>query len=72
MLDNLEVGIGCICVLLGALLLYDGLSGPDVFQTFRVIVGAVFLTFGLFTVWLVVKSKLKARRNYKKHMLGKD
>ena len=59
MLDNLGITIASICLLLGAVVLYDGISKPDASQPLRVIGGAALLSLGLTTLWLVLKNKLE-------------
>jgi hypothetical protein len=65
MLHNFGFIAASVCLLLGAVLLYDGISRPDAIQALRVIGGAVLLSLGLFTIWLVLKTKLEWRRNYR-------
>ena len=70
MLDNLGIAIASICLVLGAVLLYDGLSKPDANQAPILIGGAALLSLGLTTICLILKSKLEWRRNYKKWREG--
>jgi hypothetical protein len=67
MLDNLGIAIASICLLLGAALLYVGVSKPDTNQILTVLGGAAALSVGLITIWLVLKSKWEWRRNYRKY-----
>jgi hypothetical protein len=66
MLDNLGITVASACLLLGAVVLYDGIAEPDASQFLRVIGGAALLSLGLTTIWLVLKNKLEWRRNYRK------
>ena len=66
MLDNFGIVIGSICLVLGALLLYNGLSTQEATQSLEVIGGAVLVSLGTITVGLMVWNKLEWRRNYKK------
>jgi len=72
MLDNLGLAIGSICLVLGALLLYDGLFMPETTQSLNVIGGAVLITFGAMAIGLVLRNKLEWRRNYKKYRTNSD
>ena len=67
MLDNLTIATSSICLLIGAVLLQDGVSKPDTNQIVRVLGGAALLSLGLITLLLVVKRKLEWRQNYKKY-----
>ena len=66
MLDNFGLIFGSICLLLGAVLLYDGFPIQEAIQSLNVIVGATLLSLGMIAIVLVVRSKLEWRRNYKK------
>ena len=70
MLDNLGIVASSLCLLLGAVLLYVGVSKADTNQILIVLGGAAVLSLGLITVWLAVKNKLEWRRNYKKYREG--
>jgi len=63
--DNLALCFASICVLIGAVLLYDGVSTSDVTQTARVIAGAAFLSLGLMALWLTMKRWVQWKRDYK-------
>jgi cytochrome c biogenesis protein CcdA len=67
MLDNLGITISSICLLLGAAVLYVGVSNPDTNQILTVLSGAALLSLGLITFLIVLKNKLEWRRNYKKY-----
>jgi uncharacterized membrane protein HdeD (DUF308 family) len=66
MLDNFGLIFGVVCLLLGAVLLYDGFSVQESIQSLNVIVGATLLSLGTIAIVLVVRSKLEWNRNYKK------
>jgi uncharacterized membrane protein HdeD (DUF308 family) len=66
MLDNFGLIFGVVCLLLGAVLLYDGFSVQESIQSLNVIVGATLLSLGTIAIVLVVKAKLEWNRNYKK------
>ena len=66
MLDKLSLWFASICILLGAVLLYDGVSNSDMTQTARIIAGAAFLALGFTTLWFATKSWVEWRRNYKR------
>ena len=66
MLDNFGLAIGSICLVLGAVLLYDGLSMIETTQSLDVIGGAVLISLGAITTGLMLRNKLEWRRNYKK------
>jgi hypothetical protein len=66
MLDNFGLITGSICLVLGAVLLYDGLFMVDANQSLNVIGGAVLLSLGAMTVGLMLRHKLDWWRNYKK------
>jgi hypothetical protein len=66
MLDNFGLIFGVVCLLLGAVLLYDGFSVQESTQSLNVIVGATLFSLGTIAIVLVVKSKLEWNRNYKK------
>ena len=70
MLDNLAIAIASICLVLGAVLLYVGLSKPDANQILIVLGGAAVLSLGLISISLVLKNKWEWRRNYKKYREG--
>ncbi len=58
--DNLvALCFASICVLIGAVLLYDGVSTSDITQTARVIAGAAFLSLGLMALWFAMKSRVE-------------
>ena len=61
----LGIAIASICLLLGAVLLYDG--GSDTNQTLRLVGGAAILSLGLTTISLVLKNQLEWKRNRKKY-----
>jgi len=63
--DNLALCFASICVLIGAVLLYDGVSTSDVTQTARVIAGAAFLSLGLMALWFTMKRWVQWKRDYK-------
>ncbi len=64
--DNLvALCFASICVLIGAVLLYDGVSTSDITQTARVIAGAAFLSLGLMALWLTMKRWVQWKRDYK-------
>ena len=67
MLDNLGLAIGSICLVLGAVLLYDGLFTRDATQSLMVIGGALLISLGAMAIGLMLKNKLDWRRNYKKY-----
>jgi len=70
MLDNLGFAAGSISLLLGAVLLNEGVYKPDASQALREVGAAALLSLGLTTTWLVLKSKLEWRRSYKKYREG--
>jgi uncharacterized membrane protein len=60
--DAIVVFFG-ICVLtLGVILLYDGITTPDVLQTTKIIAGAAFLSSGFFVLRLIFKHWWKWRK----------
>jgi len=63
--DNLALCFASICVLIGAVLLYDGVSTSDITQTARVIAGAAFLSLGLMALWFTMKRWVQWKRDYK-------
>jgi hypothetical protein len=46
----------------GAVLLHDGLSGPDSSQTARILGGATFVSAGLVSGWLALANWFKSRK----------
>ena len=70
MLDNLGIAASTLCLLLGAVLLYVGVSKADTSQILTVLGGAAVLSLGLITGWLALKNKLEWRRHYKKYREG--
>jgi hypothetical protein len=52
---------------LGAAVLYGGVSKPDTNQILTVLGGAALLSLGLVTICVVLKNKWEWRRNYRKY-----
>jgi len=67
MLGNFAIAASSICLLLGAVLLYVGVSKPDTNENLTVLGGAALLSLGLITICLAVKNKWVWRQNYKKY-----
>jgi uncharacterized membrane protein HdeD (DUF308 family) len=63
MLANLGIAIAAISAVCGVLLLYNGITSSDMNQ---VLCGAVLLSVGLVTAFVVVKSKLEWARKLKR------
>jgi len=61
MRDHFSVLISPILVLLGAVLVYDGVVSQDTSQSMRVLAGAALLALGLILVQLTLKNWLKER-----------
>ena len=55
-----------ICLLTGAYLIRDGVSGTDSYQL-KLLSGAVLIAFGLIVVWSVTRSKLGESRALRKY-----
>jgi len=66
MLNNFGMIFGTICLVLGALLLYDGVSMRETTQPLSVIGGALLISLGTVTTGLTLRNKMEWRRNYKK------
>jgi len=66
-LDNLALCFASICLLIGAVLLHDGVSNSDVTQTATIIAGAAFLSIGLMALWFAMKSWVEWRRDCKRN-----
>jgi len=65
--DAIAPFLAFLCLTVGALLLYDGVSTPDLTQTAKVIGGASFLSLGSVGLWFGVKNWLKWRSIYKEY-----
>jgi hypothetical protein len=65
MLNKLAVTAAVIFLLIGSIILYGPISGPDTNQTGRILGGATLVSFGLMTLSLVFKDWLHWRRHYK-------
>jgi hypothetical protein len=65
--DAIAPFLAFLCLTVGALLLYDGVSTPDLTQTAKVIGGASFLSLGSVALWFGVKNWLKWRSIYKEY-----
>jgi hypothetical protein len=61
MRDHFSVLISPILVLLGAVLVYDGVVSQDTSQSMPVLAGAALLALGLILVQLTLKNWLKER-----------
>jgi uncharacterized membrane protein len=70
MLDTLMPFLACLFFVIGAALLYDGVSTSDLTQTAKIIGGASFLSLGLVSLWIGVKNWWKERTDYKEY--GKE
>ncbi len=66
MLSNLAIAFASLCLLVGAVGIYNGVSTPRA-NELLVLGGATLASIGLTTLAFVVKSKLEWRRNYKKY-----
>jgi len=64
-LDNFALCFASICLLIGAVLLHDGVSNSDVTQTATIIAGAAFLSLRLMASWFIAKRWMEWRRDYK-------
>jgi len=64
-LGNLALCLASICLLIGTVLLHDGVSNSDVTQTATIISGAALLSLGLMALWFAMKSWVERRRDYK-------
>ena len=65
MLDNLRLSFGFLSLLIGVLLLREGVSNADASQTARVVGGAVLVSLGLISIWFVLKNWLELRKYFK-------
>ena len=70
MLDTLMPFLAFLFFVIGAALLYDGVSTSDLTQTAKIIGGASFLSLGLVSLWIGVKNWWKGRTDYKEY--GKE
>jgi hypothetical protein len=57
---------GIVCFVIGAVLLHDGVSGRDPLQA-EIIAGAAVLSFGAVTLGLVVRDRLKWKRELREY-----
>jgi hypothetical protein len=67
MRDHFSLLISPVLVLLGAVLVYDGVVSRDVSQSMQVISGAALLALGLILVQLTLKNWLKERGRSSRH-----
>jgi hypothetical protein len=61
MRDHLGIFISLVLLVLGGVLLYDGISGVDPNQSTRIIGGAAFVSLGLINLRIVLKNWWKWR-----------
>jgi hypothetical protein len=62
MRDHLGIFISLVLLVLGGVLLYDGISGVDPNQSTRIIGGAAFVSLGLINLRIVLKNWWKWRK----------
>ena len=67
MLENLGLISGVILILLGSLLLYQGMQSVAADANVRLMGGSLMLALGLITVANLLRNKLQFRRHYKRH-----
>jgi hypothetical protein len=67
--DALALIFGFLCIVIGAVLLYDGVTGRDPMQA-ETIAGAAVLSFGAMTLWIVLRNWVRWRRELRKFREG--
>jgi hypothetical protein len=55
-----------VCILFGATLLYDGIPGRSPIQA-ETIAAAAVLSLGVVTLWMILKERLKWKRELTKY-----
>ena len=65
MLGNSGVVLSFICLLTGAYLIRDGVSGTTDSYQLKLLSGAVLIAIGLVTAWSVTTNKLGESRKYR-------
>jgi len=64
-LSVLPLFFALLLLVVGSLLLNDGISKSDISQTVKVITGAMLLSLGLISICIAVKNWWKVKRIYK-------
>jgi hypothetical protein len=64
--DVTGIIFGIVCFVIGAVLLHDGVTGRDPMQA-ETIAGAAVLSFGAVTLGLVLRDRLKWKRELRKY-----
>jgi hypothetical protein len=64
--DVTGIIFGIVCFVIGAVLLHDGVSGRDPMQA-ETIAGAAVLSFGAVTLGLVLRDRLKWKRDLREY-----
>jgi hypothetical protein len=67
--DVLGLIFGFLCIVIGAALLYDGVTGRDPMQA-ETIAGAAILSFGAMTLGVVLRNWVRWRRELRKFREG--
>jgi len=67
LLDTIAPFLAFLFLVVGAALLYEGLSTSDPMQAAKMISGASFISLGFVTLWFSVKNWWKSRTLYKEH-----
>lgn len=70
MRDDLGLFIGLVFLIIGAALLYNGVSHSDASQSAAIIGGATFLSLGSVVLWTLLKKWWEWRREYRRYRNG--
>jgi len=65
--DYLGLFFGLICLIAGAVLLYNGMSNANAGQSVAIIGGATFLSLGAVVMWTRLRNWWEWRKEYREY-----